>query len=100
MFSTNLKSIYLCWNFLFICLQTTAQTTSTGWSEIPNPSSSPINSLITSGNVLIAGGDGVYSSSDNGQSWTAINPAPSGINDLLLLDGKILAATNNGAMEV
>lgn len=58
--------------------------------------------LITPGGALLAcgAGAGIYRSTDDGATWTAIaNPAPAGLRDLAIrTDGALSAAGENGAL--
>ncbi|HKQ79053.1 MAG TPA: Ig-like domain-containing protein [Blastocatellia bacterium] len=72
------------------------------WAKTSGPEGGRINSLLNAGGALFAGtnGGGVYRSSDDGQSWTAVNNGLSGqglnVYALLSVGATLYAGTDGG----
>ncbi|HKQ79054.1 MAG TPA: Ig-like domain-containing protein, partial [Blastocatellia bacterium] len=72
------------------------------WAKTSGPEGASVFTLLNAGGVLYAGtfGSGVYRSSDNGQSWTALSNALSegllNVNVLRSVGANLYAGTNGG----
>ena len=84
----------------FLNAKAIAQQPVVEWTEISYPGTSSISALISSNSTLISGtGNGIFVSTDNGQSWIASNnglPVNAVIRSLVKLNASIFAATDKG----
>ena len=85
---------------VFLIVTTSAQQPPIEWNEVTYPSTSNLYALISSNSKLIVGtGNGIFVSTDNGQSWTASNnglPINCTVRSLVKLNNSIFAATDKG----
>ena len=106
MYKDNFYKIY-CWLIaitLMVILNSSDNLFSQTWQSTngPNPTSNQVAALVVdSANNVYAGtiGGGVYVTTNNGTSWTAINSGLSSTNVRALViqsSGSILAGTDNG----
>ncbi len=94
--------------FLMFCLLTSASLLHAQWVQTNGPYGASVNCLVISQMNLFAGtGDGVFLSTNNGTSWTAVDfgltnyrvmsLAVSGTNLFAgTFDGRVFLSTNNG----
>jgi uncharacterized protein (TIGR03437 family) len=84
---------------VFASAKASAQQTTIAWNSIPHPAAK-LNTLIGHGSKLIAGNaDGIFVSSDNGQTWVVQNnglPSPLNITELVTVKNLIFANTDKG----
>jgi photosystem II stability/assembly factor-like uncharacterized protein len=88
-----------------LCVTLCSRSANAGWVQTGGPYGDSITALVINGGIAFAGttSDGVYRSTNHGQSWAPVNtglPKSAWVKSLCVSDGDVFALTNQGKLFV